>query len=91
EQNFGNYYLYDVLFDVFSEAKQGLMLFDVCDAQANCPMSQKDYTSEMRGRWELDKYKLLHMIERTWKMRPTKKWYVFTEADNYVFCSNLIF
>lgn len=91
EQNVGNYHVYDVLSEVTDEAKHGLMEFDLYDAQAACPVSQKDCTSEMNGGWELDKYKFLHMIERTWKMRPHKKWYVFAEADSYVFWPNLIY
>lgn len=29
------------------------------------------------------------MLEKTWKMRPDKKWYVFIEADTYLVQSNL--
>ncbi|RMZ86538.1 hypothetical protein DV736_g6231, partial [Chaetothyriales sp. CBS 134916] len=39
--------------------------------------------------WNLDKYKFLHMVEKTWKMRPNRKWYIFIEADTYLVQSNL--
>lgn len=44
----------------------------------------------MPGGWDLDKYKFLNMMLRTWEMRPDKKWYVFVEADTYIVWSNLI-
>ncbi|RMZ88337.1 hypothetical protein DV736_g4441, partial [Chaetothyriales sp. CBS 134916] len=40
--------------------------------------------------WKLDRYKFIHILELTWKMRPTKKWYVFIEADTYLVASNLM-
>ena len=39
----------------------------------------------MGGGWDLDKYKFIHIIEKTWQMRPGMDWYVFAEADTYVF------
>jgi hypothetical protein len=38
----------------------------------------------------LDKYKFLPMIERAWKMRPERPWYVFYEADTYIFWDNML-
>ncbi|CAG8961076.1 hypothetical protein HYFRA_00002618 [Hymenoscyphus fraxineus] len=43
-----------------------------------------------RKGWVLDKYKFLHMIEETWRLRPDKKWYVFMETDTYLFLPNLV-
>ncbi|KAI5462533.1 family 31 glycosyltransferase [Mariannaea sp. PMI_226] len=91
DQNVGNYHVYNVLSDVASEVKQNLKEFDLYEAQANCPVSQKDCTTNMKGGWELDKYKFIHMIERAWSMRPNRKWYVFAEADSYIFWPNLNF
>ncbi|KPM46289.1 hypothetical protein AK830_g373 [Neonectria ditissima] len=90
DQQVGNYHVYDVLEDVKDEAKKNLMEFDLYAAQASCPVSQTDCTDNMKGGWELDKYKFLHMIERTWRMRPDMEWYVFAEADSYVFWPNLV-
>lgn len=39
--------------------------------------------------WKLDKYKFLPMMDMTWEMRPQKDWFVFIEADSYVFWDNL--
>lgn len=44
----------------------------------------------MGGGWDLDKYKFLNMVERTWEMRPNMDWYVFAEADTYIVWSNLV-
>lgn len=44
----------------------------------------------MEGAWELDKYKFLNMMERTWEKRPDMDWYVFTEADTYVVWPSLV-
>lgn len=43
-----------------------------------------------RKGWVLDKYKFLHMVEETWRLRGGKKWYVFMETDTYLFLPNLI-
>lgn len=70
--------------------KTGLAEFDLYDAQQTCPVSQKECTSDMKGGWDLDKYKFLHMVIRTWEMRPGREWYVFAEADTYIFWPNLV-
>lgn len=44
----------------------------------------------MKGAWDLDKYKFLHMLVRTWEMRPYQQWYFFAEADTYIVWSNLV-
>ncbi|KAH7149523.1 hypothetical protein B0J13DRAFT_621378 [Dactylonectria estremocensis] len=90
EQQVGKYRVYNVLDNVKPEAKGDLMEFSLYDVQANCPTSQQDCTRDMKGGWELDKYKFLHMIERAWTMRPNMEWYVFAEADSYVFWPNLV-
>lgn len=38
----------------------------------------------------LDKYKFLPMVERAWKMHPERPWYIFYEADTYIFWDNLL-
>lgn len=64
--------------------------FVLYQAQQNCPISQKECTKGMEGGWDLDKYKFMNMVVRTWEMRPDRKWYVFVEADTYVVWSNLV-
>lgn len=67
--------------------------FDLYQHQQECPVSQKECNSarEMGSAgWDLDKYKFLNIIERTWRMRPGMEWYVFAEADTYIFWPNLV-
>lgn len=38
--------------------------------------------------WIIDKYKFLPMIERAWQAKPGKAFYLFYEADTYIFWDN---
>ncbi|OAQ98745.1 hypothetical protein LLEC1_06053 [Akanthomyces lecanii] len=90
EQQIGQYHIYNVLDrvqDILSSDRAEFLLYQ---AQQDCPISQKECTAGMREGWELDKYKFLNMVLRTWEMRPGMKWYVFVEADTYVVWSNLV-
>lgn len=40
--------------------------------------------------WQLDKWKFLPMVNQTLHMYPDKHWYMFVEADTYLFWSNLL-
>lgn len=64
--------------------------FELYNAQQRCPISLVDCTAGLSGGWELDKYKFLNMVERTWQKRPGMDWYVFAEADTYIVWSNLV-
>lgn len=35
--------------------------------------------------WKLDKWKFLPMVNRTFSEFPDKKWYIFVEADSFIF------
>lgn len=90
EQQIGKYHIYNVLDrveDILSSDRAEFLLYQ---AQQDCPISQKECTTGMPGGWDLDKYKFLNMVLRTWEMRPSMKWYVFVEADTYVVWSNLV-
>lgn len=68
--------------------------FNLYRDQNNCPVSQKSCLNQKEQRdkaWNLDKYKFLPMMERTWRMRPGRDWYVFAEADTYVFWGNMVY
>lgn len=41
------------------------------------------------GGWKLDRFKFLPMVETAYEMRPNASWYVFFEADVYIFWDNL--
>jgi hypothetical protein len=40
--------------------------------------------------WTLNKYKFLHVMEKTWAMKPDMDWYVIIDADSYIFWSNMV-
>jgi hypothetical protein len=40
--------------------------------------------------WTLDKYKFLPMMRKTLEDYPKRKWYVFVEADTYIFWTSLL-
>ncbi|KAF5673304.1 hypothetical protein FHETE_3428 [Fusarium heterosporum] len=89
DQQIDKYQIYDVLKDVKEDVRKGRKEFDLYKAQNDCPISQQYCTADMKEGWNLDKYKFLHMVEKAWEMRPNKEWYVFAEADTYIFWSNL--
>lgn len=91
EQQIGQYHLYNALDRVDETIKKAHKEFELYETQQRCPVSQEDCTKDMSGGWDLDKYKFLNMIERTWEMRPNQEWYVFAEADTYVIWSNLVY
>ncbi|KAI1424139.1 hypothetical protein F5Y12DRAFT_715670 [Xylaria sp. FL1777] len=93
EQQMGPYHLYDALSEIDEADKARLRDFDLYRSQQECAVSQKlciDATAEAHNAWVLDKYKFLPMIEQTWRMRPGRDWYIFAEADTYVFWANMI-
>jgi hypothetical protein len=90
EQQIGRYHIHDVLVDINSTFRDAHDEFKLYQEQQDCPISQKECTAESKGGWNLDKFKFLHMIVKTWEMRPGKQWYVFAEADTYVFWNALV-
>jgi hypothetical protein len=93
EQQIGRFHIYDVLSDVEETAKAHNNDFDLYREQKECPVTQKscvDARADSGKAWNLDKYKFLPMMEQTWNMRPGRDWYVFVEADTYVFWANLV-
>ncbi|KJZ78216.1 hypothetical protein HIM_02254 [Hirsutella minnesotensis 3608] len=90
EMQMGKYHLYDALDRVFETVQSANPEFDIYKAQLACPLTQKECTADLEGAWDLDKYKFLNILVRTWAMRPNRQWYVFAEADSYVFWSNMV-
>ncbi|RDA86764.1 hypothetical protein CP532_1959 [Ophiocordyceps camponoti-leonardi (nom. inval.)] len=90
EQQIGRYHLHDALQGVSTTIRENNKEFALYEAQRRCAVSLKDCVSGMEGAWHLDKYKFVNMALRTWSMRPNKRWYVFAEADSYVFWQNLV-
>lgn len=93
EQQIGSYHIYDALAEFEESAKAHNSDFDLYRDQKECPVSQKsciDARSDTQKAWNLDKYKFLPMMEQTWRLRPGRDWYIFAEADTYVFWANMV-
>ena len=93
EQQIGSYHVYDALAEVEESTKAHNSDFDLYRDQKECPVSQKsciDARDDTQKAWNLDKYKFLPMMEQTWRLRPGRDWYVFVEADTYIFWENLV-
>jgi hypothetical protein len=46
--------------------------------------------SSQNAAWNLDKYKFLHVMEKSWAMKPDMEWYILIDADSYIFWSNML-
>lgn len=85
--------IHDSLETVLDEAKNDNPDFDLYRQQQACAIDQescnklKDASS---AGWNLDKYKNIHMAEKTYRMRPGYDWYIFVDADTYVLWPNLV-
>lgn len=53
------------------------------------PLREDNEVKEKEIQADLDKYKILRMLQRAWELRPERKWYVFAEADTYLVRNNL--
>ena len=60
------------------------------DQKQYLALGQSAEALDFPGGWELDKYKNVHMLAKTWTQRPDAKWYLFIDADSYVVVSNLL-
>lgn len=93
EQHIAGHKIYDSLDDVLQDVKTNNKDFDLYLRQKACTLDlqlcQVGYDLGAEG-WALDKYKFVHVAEKTYKMRPDYKWYLFVEADTYVVWSNIM-
>ncbi|PYH76986.1 hypothetical protein BO82DRAFT_395718 [Aspergillus uvarum CBS 121591] len=93
EERIGPYHIQDALADYDPSLKESLPNFSLyCKQQEYRRTGQDIATLRKDGReaWTLDKYKFLHMVEMTWRERPSMDWYVFIETDTYLVWSNLL-
>jgi hypothetical protein len=100
EQEITPYYLHDALDTVTASVIDNNPDFDLYRKQYELWRSKKDISAldgerspESPGdlaAWSLDKYKNLHILEKTWALKPDMDWYIFIDADTYVFWSNML-
>ncbi|KAI9825516.1 MAG: hypothetical protein M1819_000508 [Sarea resinae] len=85
DQDIGPYHLHDVLANVKQEMISGHKDFDLYRKLQDF-QKKGDDVGPLNGQaaWDLDKYKFLHMLQETYRMRPAAQWYVFIEADTYL-------
>ncbi|KAI0479497.1 hypothetical protein GGR56DRAFT_665201 [Xylariaceae sp. FL0804] len=86
--------VYDSLDDVLPEVQVGNPDFDLYRRQRACPIAQEscqlDHDHSARQGWSLDRYKNIHIVEKTYRLRPGYDWYLFIDADSYVLWRNLV-
>ncbi|KAH6690608.1 hypothetical protein F5X68DRAFT_229920 [Plectosphaerella plurivora] len=95
EQQIGQWHIHNALDTVSEKTKADNPEFDLYRTQQQCPVTQKSCLNTYRGQsataaWALDKYKFMHILERTWEMRPNQSYYLFAEADTYIVWPNLV-
>lgn len=52
-------------------------------------MHEDGFVAVSQGGWKLDRFKFLPMVNLAWQKNPHARWYVFLEADVYIFWDNL--
>ncbi|PBP25808.1 hypothetical protein BUE80_DR003251, partial [Diplocarpon rosae] len=99
EQDVGEYHLFDALDTVPRSVTDNNADFEFYSKQQELWKSSRNLTS-LRGAkhpespsdlaaWTLDKYKNVHMLEKTWALKPDMDWYIFIDADTYLVWSNI--
>lgn len=100
EQDIGEYHLHDALDTVSSSVVTSNPDFKFYTEQQELWKSRHDISS-LKGvihpqkpddlaAWKLDKYKFIHVLEKTWAMKPDMDWYFVIDADTYVLWPNML-
>ncbi|KAI1800755.1 glycosyltransferase family 31 protein [Daldinia bambusicola] len=94
DQDIAGHHVRDSLDTVLDEAKEKNYDFELYRRQKACVIDQ--HSCNLKGRqslkvegWRLDKYKNVHIAEKTYHLRPNYDWYLFIDADTYVLWNNL--
>ncbi|PTU20054.1 hypothetical protein P175DRAFT_0502200 [Aspergillus ochraceoroseus IBT 24754] len=91
EEQIGPYHVRDTLADFNETLKATLADFELYRLQQEYRRTGQDMAQLKGGSaWILDKYKFLHLVEKTWNERPGREWYFFIETDTYVVWTNFI-
>lgn len=91
EQQIAQYHIQNALDEVSESIISGNKDFELYLNQKKLiALGQSPEKLELKGGWELDKYKNIHMMKKTWQQKPSAKWYLFIDADSYVMLSNLL-
>ncbi|CAK4032194.1 glycosyltransferase family 31 [Lecanosticta acicola] len=80
--------VYDVLADLPSSYAVNNPDWEAYETQRKAYKAGEAISKSHQG-WKLDRFKFLPMIEKTFKIRPKAKWYVFIESDTYYFWDTL--
>ena len=92
-QELGPYQVHDVLDEISEEVKDNNTDFDnyreLQDRQATGQDIHAVLNDSSDAAKNLDRYKSIPMLKKTWTMRPSYDWYIFVDGDTYVFQKNL--
>lgn len=93
EQEIAGYKIHDSLDEVLRDVQDNTSDFDIYRRQQQCAVdieSCNKYADAASEGWTLDKYKNVHIAEKTWKLRPNYDWYLYVDADSYVSWPTLV-
>ncbi|TVY39000.1 hypothetical protein LOCC1_G006871 [Lachnellula occidentalis] len=101
EQDIGEYHLYDALDTVPASLVDTNVDFEFYKKQRELWQTKHNIDSlkdaknpknpaEKSPAWILDKYKFIHILEKTWALKPDMDWYILIDADTYIVWSNML-
>ncbi len=99
EQDIGEYHMHDSLDTISWTVTDGNPDFDFYFTQKELWATSQNISS-LKGTkhpkspnelaaWTLDKYKNIHILEKTWALKPDMDWYIFVDADTYLVWENM--
>jgi hypothetical protein len=91
DQVLGDYVIYDSLDEISERMKAENGDFELYrQLKKIMPLRQDPKRLKLKGGWELDKYKNVHILQKAYRINPSAKWYIFIDADTYVLWPNLL-